>query len=143
LSLPLAPAGIEIDDEFGVEPPIPPAGSLTRDDATWVVIHDRTAQRSGIETSWGEERVSAESVRLHEALHVKATVGDHDPDSAVVEAGARFTLTRPDAHIVTEAAGKFWSIPSAFRCELKLDVWLDGEPFASGAWESEVARDLV
>lgn len=143
LSLPLAPAGLGIDDELEVEPPISPAGSSTPDDATWVVIHDRTAQRSGIETSWGEERVSAESVRLHEALRVKATVGDDDPDSAMVEGGVRFTLTRPDVHIVSEAAGRFWSIPSAFRCELRLDVWVDGEPFASRTWESEVARDLV
>jgi uncharacterized protein len=142
LSLPIAPAGLG-NDELGVEPPIPRAGSSTPDHATWLVIHDRTAQRSGIETSWGEERVSAESIRLHEALRVKATVGDDDPDSAVVEGGARFTLTRPDVHIVTEAAGRFSSIPSAFRCELKLDVWVDREPFASRTWDSEVARDLV
>ncbi len=133
---------LEIDEELGVQPPIPPGSSIS-DEARWVIIHDRAARRSGIEASWGEERVSAGTVRLREGLRVKATIGDDDPDSASVEAGARFTLTRPDVHVVTEAAGRFWSVPSAFRCELKLDVWLGGEPFASRAWESEVERDLV
>ena len=87
---------------------------------------------------------SRQGVRVQEAMRVGGTSGmATTPTRPVVEAGGRFELARPDADVVREATRRVWSTPSAFPCELKLDVTANGEPFASRTWESEVSRDLV
>jgi hypothetical protein len=145
LDLPICHAGsgsAEVPPFKTTPPELAEVGGGSEEAPVWRITEDVLAGTVTVTTFEGGEAVNEDGTRLYASEAHRMTTSDADPASTRMSSEVHYRLTQ-DGHVISsDASGEISSTASQFRVAGRLEVTLDGEPFATRTWDEAIARDL-
>jgi hypothetical protein len=130
-------------------PPVDPAadgaeiGAGPTRPTVWRIEHDVLARRTCAVVDHGSTYDAPHGARVTEWYSGEVGVYIDDPGEAWATATTRFEVSWPELAASTEARMTVRSTVDALDVAIELDVYADGESFASRRWREQIPRRLM
>jgi uncharacterized protein len=145
LDLPICHAGsgsAELPAFKTTPPELEEIGGGSDEPPVWRITEDVLAGTVTVTTFEGGEAVNEDGTRLYSSEAHQMTTSDADPADTRMSSEVHYRLTQDDHVITSDAVGEIASTAAQFRVMGRLDVALDGEPFATRTWDETIDRRL-